>query len=51
VVTSARRTGTPVHVFALLADLDHYVRRLPADGFMMCAAELRQLARSAAVTV
>ena len=44
VVTSARRAGTPVHVFSLLADLDRYVQRLPANGFMMCTAELRQLA-------
>ena len=34
------------HVFALLADMDYYVRRLSAPGFMMCTAELRQLARS-----
>jgi pyruvate,water dikinase len=46
-VASARRTATPVHVFALLADLEHYVRLLPADGFMMCTAEFQQLARSA----
>lgn len=46
VVTSARRAATPVHVFALLADMDHYVRRLPADGFMMCTAELQHLAQS-----
>jgi phosphoenolpyruvate synthase/pyruvate phosphate dikinase len=45
VVTSARLAGTPVHVFALAADMDHYVRRLPANGFMMCTGELRQLAR------
>jgi pyruvate,water dikinase len=44
VVTSARRAGTPVHVYSLLADMDRYVQRLPADGFMMCTAELRQLA-------
>jgi pyruvate,water dikinase len=44
VVAAARRAGTPVHVFALLADMDRYVQRLPADGFMMCTAELRQLA-------
>jgi pyruvate, water dikinase len=47
VVMAARPTTTPVHVFALLADMDHYVRHLPADGFMMCTAELQQLARSA----
>jgi pyruvate, water dikinase len=51
VVTSARRAGTPVHVFALLADMAHYVRHLPADGFMMCTAELRQLARSVGLAV
>lgn len=45
-VAAARQAATPVHVFALLADMDHYVRRLPADGFMMCTAELQQLARS-----
>jgi phosphoenolpyruvate-protein kinase (PTS system EI component) len=44
VVTAARRAGTPVHVFSLLADLDRYLPRLPANGFMMCTAELRQLA-------
>ena len=47
IVASARRAGTPVHVFALLADMDYYVRQLPATGFMMCTAELQQLARSA----
>jgi pyruvate, water dikinase len=46
VVASARRAATPVHVFVLLADLSYYVRRLPANGFMMCAAELQQLAQS-----
>jgi phosphoenolpyruvate-protein kinase (PTS system EI component) len=46
-VAAARGTATPVHVFALLADMDYYVRHLPADGFMMCTAELQQLARSA----
>jgi pyruvate, water dikinase len=46
VVTSARHAATPVHVFALLADMDHYVRQLPADGFMMCTAELQHLAQS-----
>jgi pyruvate,water dikinase len=47
VVAAARRGATPVHVFALLADMEYYVRRLPADGFMMCTAELQQLARCA----
>lgn len=44
VVNAAGRAGTPVHVYALLDDLDHYARRLPPDGFMMCTAELRRLA-------
>jgi pyruvate,water dikinase len=46
VVATARRAATPVHVFALLADMDYYVPRLAANGFMMCIAELQQLARS-----
>ena len=45
-VSAARVAATPVHVFALLADMDYYVRHLAADGFMMCTAELQQLARS-----
>lgn len=48
VVRAARRAGTPVHVYALLADMDHYAQRLPANGFMMCTAELRHLARQSA---
>ncbi|OLF10636.1 PEP-utilizing protein [Actinophytocola xinjiangensis] len=44
VVNAAGRAGTPVHVYALLDDLDHYAHRLPPDGFMMCTAELRRLA-------
>lgn len=44
VVTSARRARTPAHVFGLLADLDHYVQHIQASGYMMCTAELRQLA-------
>lgn len=47
-VAAARGAGTPVHVYALLADMDHYVRHLPANGFMMCTAELRRLARQRA---
>ncbi|MGI5422368.1 putative PEP-binding protein [Actinomadura luteofluorescens] len=43
-VGSGRAAGTPVHVFALGADLDHYVRHLPVRRLMMCAAELRHLA-------
>jgi pyruvate, water dikinase len=46
VVATARRAATPVHVFALLADMDYYLRRLAANGFMMCTAELQQLALS-----
>ena len=46
VVETARRAATPVHVFALLADMDYYVRELGPDGFMMCTAELQQLALS-----
>ncbi|TDD24427.1 PEP-utilizing protein [Actinomadura sp. KC06] len=48
-VESGRDAGVPVHVFALGADLDHYVRHLPARRLMMCTAELLRLAtRSAA---
>ncbi|MFH9607139.1 putative PEP-binding protein [Streptomyces sp. NPDC017448] len=44
VVESARAAGTPVRVFTLASDLDHYLAHLPApDGYMMCTAELRQL--------
>jgi hypothetical protein len=28
VVETARRAATPVHVFALVADMDYYVRQL-----------------------
>lgn len=44
-VESGRNAGVPVHVFALAADLDHYVSRLPARRLMMCTAELQHLAR------
>ncbi|MGW7091032.1 putative PEP-binding protein [Streptomyces sp. NPDC054874] len=44
VVESARAAGTPVRVFSLASDLDHYLENLPTpDGYMMCTAELRQL--------
>ncbi|MFJ3728892.1 putative PEP-binding protein [Streptomyces sp. NPDC090045] len=44
VVESAHAAGTPVRVFALGADLVHYLERLPTpDGFMMCTAELQQV--------
>jgi signal transduction protein with GAF and PtsI domain len=44
-VAAAGRAGTPVHVYALLDDMAHYVEALPANGFMMCTAELRRLAQ------
>ncbi|MFD3659477.1 putative PEP-binding protein [Streptomyces sp. NPDC058659] len=44
VVEAARAARTPVRVFALGADLAHYLERLPSpDGYMMCTAELRQV--------
>jgi phosphoenolpyruvate-protein kinase (PTS system EI component) len=44
VVESARAAGTPVKVFALRADLAHYLERLATpDGYMMCTAELQQV--------
>ncbi|WP_371631340.1 PEP-utilizing enzyme [Streptomyces sp. NBC_00341] len=44
VVESARATGTRVRVFALGADLGHYLEQLPTpDGYMMCTAELQQV--------
>ncbi|MGW3492095.1 putative PEP-binding protein, partial [Streptomyces sp. NPDC001054] len=44
VVESARAAGTPVRVFSLASDLDHYLAHLPTpDGYMMCTAELQQL--------
>ncbi|MBR7834243.1 PEP-utilizing protein [Actinospica durhamensis] len=44
VVAAARAAGTPVRVFALLADLAHYLDRLPSpDGYMMCTAELQRM--------
>ncbi|MFB9500045.1 putative PEP-binding protein [Saccharothrix mutabilis subsp. capreolus] len=45
-VESGLETGTPVHVFALGADLAHYMRHLPTGRFMMCTAELQDLARA-----
>lgn len=44
-VESGGDAGTPVHVFALGADVDHYLRHLPTRKLMMCTAELQQLAR------
>ncbi|XVV07637.1 putative PEP-binding protein [Actinosynnema sp. CA-248983] len=46
-VESGLETDTPVHVFALGADLGHYIQHLPTGRFMMCTAELQQLARAA----
>lgn len=46
-VEAGRQAGVPVHVFALGADVAHYFKHLPADRFMMCTAELRQLAQEA----
>ncbi|WLQ32646.1 PEP-utilizing enzyme [Streptomyces castrisilvae] len=44
VVESGRAAGTPVRVFALGADLGHYLEQLPTpDGYMMCTAELQQV--------
>ncbi|WSL59603.1 PEP-utilizing enzyme [Kitasatospora herbaricolor] len=44
VVESAQVSGTPVRVFSLGSDLDHYLERLPTpNGYMMCTAELQQV--------
>ncbi|MBT2379740.1 PEP-utilizing protein [Streptomyces sp. ISL-111] len=44
VVEAARAAGTPVRVFSLASDLDHYLDNLPTpDGYMMCTAELQQM--------
>ncbi|WP_369389244.1 putative PEP-binding protein [Streptomyces sp. CG1] len=44
VVESARAARTPVRVYALGADLAHYLEHLaPPDGYMMCTAELQQV--------
>ncbi|MDL4820981.1 putative PEP-binding protein [Actinomadura opuntiae] len=43
-VETGRDAGVPVHVFALGADVDHYLRHLPTRRLMMCTAELRRLA-------
>ncbi|MFD7658674.1 putative PEP-binding protein [Actinosynnema sp. NPDC059797] len=44
-VEAGHRTNVPVHVFALGADADHYVRHLPTRRLMMCTAELHQAVR------
>lgn len=46
-VESGRDSGVPVHVFALGADVDHYLRHLPGQRLMMCGAELRQFTGAA----
>ncbi|GAA2564833.1 hypothetical protein GCM10010435_41670 [Winogradskya consettensis] len=47
VIEDARVTGTPTRVFALGADLQHYIERLPAPtGYMMCVSELTHVLRS-----
>jgi pyruvate,water dikinase len=47
VIEDARDAGTPIRVFALGADFDHYLERLPAPtGYMMCVSELRHVLRS-----
>ncbi|WNV84581.1 putative PEP-binding protein [Umezawaea sp. Da 62-37] len=43
-VRAGRDSGVPVHVFALGADVDHYLRHLPARRLMVCNAELRRFA-------
>ncbi|MBM2620423.1 hypothetical protein JIG36_33425 [Actinoplanes sp. LDG1-06] len=41
VIEDAHHAGTPVRVYALGADLRHYIERLPAPtGYMMCVSEL-----------
>ncbi len=45
-VESGRAAGVPVHVFALGADLDHYVHHIPTRNLMMCTAELKHLANA-----
>lgn len=47
VIEDAREAGTPARVFALGADLRHYINRLPAPtGYMMCVSELQRVLRS-----
>ncbi|MFC4054318.1 putative PEP-binding protein [Actinomadura syzygii] len=45
-VDSGRAAGVPVHVFALGADLNHYVQHIPTRNLMMCTAELQHLAKA-----
>jgi phosphoenolpyruvate-protein kinase (PTS system EI component) len=47
VIEDARPTGTPTRVFALGADLEYYLERLPAPtGYMMCVSELPPMLRA-----
>lgn len=44
VIEDARDAGTPARVFALGADFDYYLERLPTPtGYMMCVSELRHV--------
>lgn len=46
VIEDARDAGTPTRVFALGADLDYYLERLPTPtGYMMCVSELQHILR------
>lgn len=50
VIEEAGDAGTPTRVFALGADLDYYLERLPTPtGYMMCVSELRHILQSSAV--
>jgi phosphoenolpyruvate-protein kinase (PTS system EI component) len=47
VIEDARDAGTPIRVFALGADFDYYLERLPVPtGYMMCVSELRHILQS-----
>lgn len=47
VIQDAGDAGTPARVFALGADLRHYLERLPAPtGYMMCVSELQHVLRT-----
>ncbi|WP_207914288.1 putative PEP-binding protein [Micromonospora sp. KC213] len=47
VIDDAREAGIPARVFALGADLDYYLERLPTPtGYMMCVSELRHVLAS-----
>ncbi|MER7005962.1 putative PEP-binding protein [Dactylosporangium sp. NPDC000555] len=47
VIEDGRDAGTPTRVFALGADFDHYLERLPTPtGYMMCVSELQHILQS-----